>query len=497
MRFFGKKNNKQSTNNTQQSTTKHNEQIVVNPPVHKTVSKRKLKIPTIIGVFLLVIGLAAGVYLIQSRQVFKLGATGEASPKDVRIANINGSSFSVSWTTQVESEGFIAWGKSESSLNQTTSDEVENNKYVHHVTIQNLELSTTYYFNINSNGDSYNNNGTKWKITTGPQLTSPPIISPISGSVLLEDGSPAGNTLVYIMIGGASLLSTTTSQSGNWVLPLSSLRTTDLTSFMQINEGSTIIEIFVQANSQDSSTAKIYPEGARPTPVIIIGETHDFRNTETIKKDDITSAEVELPQEETKESKFDVSDENSESATIKAVTLESLEEGEVVTSTNPEFFGEGPAGAEVTITVESELITDDVTISSGGKWSWSPPSELEEGVHKLTLSWRDENGILRTITRNFIVQAAEGPAFESTPSATPTSSPTPSPTTSPSPTPSPTPTLTPKPTITPSATPTPTDSGLPEAGSLTPTWVLSIMGTGLLIISGVAVIASSSKRNYQ
>jgi len=97
------------------------------------------------------------------------------------------------------------------------------------------------------------------------------------------------------------------------------------------------------------------------------------------------------------------------SPSAETVTLESLDEDEIITSTEPEFFGEGPPGTTITITIESDPITDQTTISSLGGWNWSPPEGLSEGAHKITITWRDASGILRTLTRTFIVQASEGP----------------------------------------------------------------------------------------
>ena len=153
------------------------------------------------------------------------------------------------------------------------------------------------------------------------------------------------------------------------------------------------------------------------------------------------------------------------------VTIDSIDEGEIITTIIPEFFGNGPQNITLEITVESELQGGSLATNSDGVWNWSPPNNLEPGEHKLTLKWRDETGILRTITRKFIVQAAEGPAFESTPSATLSPSPETIPST--------TPVATFIATFTPESTLAPT----PETGSLTPTIGLFIMGIGIFMSS--------------
>ncbi|MEJ2441708.1 MAG: Ig-like domain-containing protein [Patescibacteria group bacterium] len=436
---------------------------------------KKNKIPTILGILLLVFGIAAGTLLVQNKQIFKLGASPQSSPKDVRITNITDASFTVSWVTDKNTGGFVSWGESENSLNKTEIDEIGEMNDTHFATIQGLTENKTYYFKINSDGSEYDNNGIPWQITTGPKLANGSGTNSIAGSVLTTTGSPAQNAIVYVTLAGASPLSTTTSQNGSWVLPISSARDQNLNSFVVINETTTLVEISVQAGSRGVATAQIYPASAKPTPPIVLGRTQDFKNLSPSETTGVPKANVSLPSEATPSSGFDVP-EGSATPSAETVTLESVDEGEVITSTEPEFFGEGPPGTKITITVESDPVSDTITVPFSGDWNWSPPDDLEEGSHKITLTWRDDSGILRTLTRTFIVQAAEGPAFESTPSA---SSPTPSPTASASPTLSPSPTA----SATPTTTPVSTLSGIPDSGNLKPTILYSIMGLGLITFS--------------
>jgi hypothetical protein len=442
---------------------------------------RKSKIPTIIGVILLLAGVAAGVFLIQNQQIFKLGAAPESEPKNVRITNITGHSFAVSWVTDKKTSGFIKYGE-EGSFNQTDLDEISGQNYLHYLTVKGLTPQTAYTFKINSGGDDYDNNGAPWQVTTGPELAQPTSTNIISGSVLTATGEPAKNVIVYVTAASASPLSVYTSENGSWLINLSQARTQDLSSYSTISNQNTLLEISVQAAERGVSSAQVYPQSAKPVPAMTLGDVHDFKNLPPSDTDEIPEATLDLPtQEATEESKFDV--EGGESQDPSSVTLESVDDGEVITSTKPEFFGEGPAGTKITITVESEPITQDLTIGSNGSWSWSPPSNLEKGSHKITISWRDATGVLRTLTRTFVVQAAEGPAFESTPSASPTSSPSPTSTSTPSPSPS----------ATPSPTASATAQPYPESGSLTPTYLLSIMGLGLLFLSGIATYLAFQK----
>ncbi len=438
---------------------------------------KKSKIPTLLGILILVIGIAAGVMLIRSRLFFRLGATGEFAPKDVRISNITDTSLTISWVTDRETSGFVRWGENQNSLSRTELDELATQSHTHTLTLRGLSPQTTYFFKINSGGEDFDNNGVPWQITTGSALATPNKTVLISGIILTATGEPAKNALVYLTIGGSSLLSTITSATGNWVAPISSARTADLQDYIQIDEKNSLIEISVNAGLGNVASAQIYPQSAKPAPSIILGQVHDFKNLPPAGKGQIPSASIGLPEEKTPSSGFKV-EEKTATPSAKNVTLESIKEGEVITTTDPEFFGKGPSGVTITITVESEPVSETLKIPSSGQWKWSPPSNLAEGTHTITISWRDASGILRTLRRTFIVQASEGPSFEATPSASPTSTPRPSPS------PSPSPTVSPIPTITPRISPIPsTSSGVYDSGNLTPTVLFSILGVGIILVS--------------
>ena len=286
-----------------------------------------------------------------------------------------------------------------------------------------------------------------------PPETNPAIVS---GSVLTATGQPVKKALVYVNA-ESQLFSTFTSDSGNYVIKLPNA-----------DPANTLIEISVQAGPAGVSSAQIYPQSAKPVPPIILGSTHDFKSLSPSGDGQVPGASLNLPSELNQESKFNIP-ENGTPTSSGTVTLESVDEGETVTSTQPEFFGDGPARAELTIKIESENpITDNINVGSGGSWNWRPPNNLTPGAHKVTITWKDISGITRSLTRNFIVQAGEAPAFEASGSAQTT---TPSPTPNVSPTPSP------------SFSPTPSSAPVPQTGSLTPTLLLFATGLEIIIFS--------------
>lgn len=445
---------------------------------------KKAKLPTIIGIAILVVGLIAGIFLVQQNQVFRLGAQVSPAPKNVRISNTTDDSFSVSWTTDSPVSSFIKWGAGTNQLTNTELDEIGDGGTMHYVTVRGLDPQTKYYFVINSGSEDFDNSGTNWEVTTGNRLPTPLTSYVISGTILEKDGTPAKNAIVYATVGGAAYLSTVSSSSGSWIIPISTLRNSSLAQYATLDPNKDIVEISVQANTGVAS-AQTTIAVANPLPAMSIGETYDFLSLEPSESSNLPSAGLNIPAA-SQSSGFNLT--GSETPESTSVTLDSVDAGETVTSTKPEFFGKAPPTTEITITVESTPQTGTTTSSAGGNWSWNPPKNLEAGTHTVTVSWRGVDGVLNTITRTFIVQAAEGPAFVATPSATPTNSPTSTatPTAAPSatPTPSAKPSQTPSPT--PSAKSTATAAPIPESGTLTPTLILISMGIGLLLFGTVA-----------
>ncbi|MCX6704996.1 MAG: fibronectin type III domain-containing protein [Candidatus Woesebacteria bacterium] len=452
--------------------------------------RKKNKIPTIIGIAILLAGTFAGVYFLRMSQVFRIGANATAVPKDVRTGNLSDTSATISWITESATSDFIGWGETQGSLNKVEKESDTDQKFfTHSITLTGLKADTTYFYKINSEGTNFDNNGVPWQFTTGGQITVNQNSIPISGSVITASGQPSKRALVYVTINGY-LLSTQTSDAGNFVLQLGSARSSDLKNAAQIDMAQTLLTVFVEAQGGETSSAQIFPQSANPIPPLVLGQVKDYRSLPSNQDGQNPTVNLNLPANAAQESKFNVS---TDSGVVKptSVILESLNEGETVTSDQPQFFGKGPAGETITISIHSEqLPPQTVQIPGNGSWSYSPATPLSAGSHSITISWLDTTGITRTLTRNFVVQAGEVPAFVSSPSG---STPSPTPTSASSPTPkasvSPTPTLTPKPTatatssatprITPSATPGP----LPVTGDLTPTLLLSIMGVAVMAFS--------------
>lgn len=436
---------------------------------------QKKTIPTILGVLILITGTFLGVFLLNSKQIFKLSASSETTPKNVRVSNIDDGGFTISWTTDLATSGFVVWGESISSINRVQKEDDQNSKsFTHSITLSGLKPATTYYYKINSNSVMHDNNGVPWQASTGPSIGINKNSQIISGTVVDPSGTPAKKALVYADIGGY-LLSTTTSETGNFVLQLGSARTQDLGNYLDIDPGQTLIQILIQSPPNQPASAQIYPQSANPIPPLILGEVSDFKSLPANTSGSNPNAQLNLPANTVPESKFNVPS-NLSTPTPTTVILDNLNDGEIVSNTKPQFMGKGPAGTVLTIEIHSQdTISQNVQIGPTGNWNFTPPSDLAPGNHIITVFWKDASGITRSLTRSFVVQAAEIPAFTASQSGS-TASPTPTPSPLISPTPA---------SSTPTPTTSPTVAPIPVTGSLTPTILMFIM---VLIVSTFSLL---------
>ena len=425
--------------------------------------KKIKKLPTLIGLIVLIISLGFGVFFINSRQNFRLGAQAEALPSDVKITNLTQTSFTVSWTTSIPTSGFVKWGVSEKSIQKIASEERTGLSLTHHITVTNIETGSQFFFKINSNNSDWDNNGTAWSGSTNTSGVSGEQQFFASGTIVDEKGNPLPEALIYLMTDGYTL-STLTSENGSWIIPVSS--------YVDIQDvENTLYEISIIDAKGNSSSAVIYAGSASQTPSITINKSYDFRSFKPSENGGLPESSVQVPVDAAISSRFEITSDSLPS-NKNNVSLTSIEEGETINTTTPEFFGKSPKNLDIEIIVESELQSAVVVPDINGDWKWAPPSGLSPGEHKVTIKWKDTSGIIRAITRNFYISAAEGLAFEATPSATPIESPTASPvqTAEPSNSPSPLANETPAPPV-------------PDTGVLTPTLGLFIMGMGILLAS--------------
>jgi len=442
---------------------------------------KEKKLPTILGIIILIIGLAAGVFLVTQGQTIFLRASPEVTPNQIKVTNISDNSLTISWTTQRETSGFVRYGET-SSLAITLADDRDQvtgetgSFTTHYVTLINLKPDTDYYYKIGSGGRTFPTQGEPYEAKSAPvaQGLLPPS-DVASGTVSKSDGTPAEGVVVYLTMANTSPLSALVRSSGSWLIPLNTARTTDLISFAEYDKEAQVIDILVEGGSQGHSSVITTTKNDNPVPPVTLGETYNFRQQAEPTEITPPPAETTLtPTPTSTASGFTPGDiEPTPTATPTGeLTIINPEEDEDLNSLAPNFTGTGPPGKLIDIVVESPAYTGTIRVDEDGSWDWSPPTDLEPGTHTVKVTYGGQ-----TISKTFTVLAAgesDLPAYTATPSATTT------PSLTLTPTPTPTPTTQPR-TEMPS-----TEAGVPDSGYMIPTFLVFIIGTGLILAGFVS-----------
>lgn len=462
--------------------------------------KRELRLPTILGVLVAFSGLLAGLVLVRTTIGRSTQASAEETPSDVRITNITDTAFTVSWVTARDTSGFVQYGPAGTEPDLVVSDERDlrngsvGNYFTHYVNVQGLTAATEYEFKLGSGRGTFGQNGdTTYKIKTGPAIANAPAADVAYGQVNTASGEPADGALLYVELTGAAKLSALVKTSGSWVIPLSTARTADLSSYLEYDHETTVLELTALDGQGGTSVVTAVTRDDSPLTTIVLGTNASLAN---ITPTESPAATPSGQPADDGGSKF--SGEAGETVVLLAPKF-----GEESVA-RPEIVGKAPANTQITIEVNSETqITTTVTSDADGNFSFVVPADLEPGEHTVTIT-AIVDGVVKKITRSFVVLAAEPNGeleLTASPSASPTTaaaSPTPTRTSSPTPTSAVTTTITPaatiRPTSTPTNTPMPTvmidipDDELPVTGDGDWIWLFVGVG-GAFMLGGMAILA--------
>lgn len=440
------------------------------------------RIPTLLGLILIIVGLGVTTYLVGQGGLFSIRAGPGHEPKDVRISNITDSSFTVTYTTEDLVTGALSFGESV-NLEQSALDDRDQNSgkisphKLHNITVRNLDPEKTYYFSIISGQDTYLNNSNPFEVVTGSPIDDTPLVqNPMSGKIILPNGKAPSESIVYLTTEGSQIISTLIRDDGTFLLPLNSLRTNDLSSYLKLEKGKMLKLLAIGEGL--TSNAELFSEQIEPVPTITLSNNYDFTLNRQPKENGSTTLEG-FPSFSSNQASSEPEKRNPQILTP--------ENKQGFTDQQPEFKGTAPANETVEIIINSEEeIKATVTTDANGNWKYRPTTELAPGDHTITITTKDAAGNTKTITQSFIVYASGNQIANANGSPTPTKSPTPTPTIQNIPasitnTPEPTTKVTTVITESPTTSPSITSTQL----TLTPTTPLPPTGNATIITAGV------------
>ena len=195
-------------------------------------------------------------------------ATATGANSTIRMmqeTNVRDTSFTIIWTTNSAVTGFLKWGVSGNEPVRVAYDPRGSLSVstVHSVTVNDLQPSTQYAFDIVAGNTVFTNSGYHFDVTTGPTI---PVTAPdlAAGRVTLVSNKAPGGALVRLnasnSTGGSATISAlvTASDSSTWVLDLGSLRTPDLSrSYPTSGDTTVTIEAFGGFTGEANSTVTV------------------------------------------------------------------------------------------------------------------------------------------------------------------------------------------------------------------------------------------------
>lgn len=236
----------------------------------------KFKIPTILGLGIIIAGIIGGVILTLKEQIFISKASPDVNPQNITLTNISDNSVTISWQTSIPVSSFITFGQTNPN-EQTILDDRDSNQpkpfSMHYFTIKNLLPKTTYQYRIVSGKTP----SEITKFTTATPLSTQTGFRPIIGSII-DGNKPLNEGIVYLSIADASVESSLVKNSGNFLIPLSKLRTGDLSGNFSLTKD-TIAKLTIISNSKQTTVLFRLGSLEQSLPIIKIGEDLDLINT--------------------------------------------------------------------------------------------------------------------------------------------------------------------------------------------------------------------------
>lgn len=387
------------------------------------------RIPTLLGLVILITGLVAGIALVNRRTSLESKAGPTESPKNIKLSNISATGFSVNWATDTPMTGYIKYSEDPAKINLPAGDVrdqisgTSQNYTNHYVNITGLGPNKTYYFNIGSGSQTYSDNNKPFQVRTWVQANTPPE-DVVNGKVVTTEGGPVSGAIVLLDIEGGETLSTITKNDGTWRINLASVRD-KAGKVLTYDPKTAPISIFIQAGAQGTATAVTNTEKARPVPDIVIGRNQSFVEGQGIMNTLANSMENEATRtaafQLAEASTTDITENNPIKMIYPAI------DGELVATDTPEIRGTMLPNSSLKIKVGE--LEGNISVGEDGTWKWSPTTALTSGNQTINLSYIDAQERELSLTRNFVVVAMGNigglPAFTATPSATPEMTPTP------------------------------------------------------------------------
>ncbi len=264
-----------------------------------------MRIPTLLAIIFLAAALALGVFLYRENQLLDQKRQQNFIPENIQISNISDSSVTVSWETKNLVRGSVIYAEkeflnqricnllttsciralkeaafpSDNDLPQEASDirgAGSNNVYLtHFIVLNKLKAGSEYHFRIKEDQFLFPPKALTFKTTKGSAEKTLPQ-KPLVGKVVDLSLKPIGEALVSLKIPQASLLTTISSSSGSFLIPLVNIYKEDLSTPINLTEKTFATLTIKKGNQKSEINISLPIANDRSLPTITLGENLDF-----------------------------------------------------------------------------------------------------------------------------------------------------------------------------------------------------------------------------
>lgn len=277
----------------------------------------KFKIPTVLGLTVILFGIASGVYLVMKDQIYLSQASPNTAAQNITVSNVLDNSVSISWQTKSPASSYLTFGPKNPN-EQTVLDDRDSAgketkskaRLTHYVTLKNLMPKTRYQFQVVSG--KVNSDISSFE--TSQPLSPPTGFTPIIGSVQDND-SPLNEGIAYLSLSGA-ITQSALIKDGSFLIPISQIAKADLSgSFFP--EENMQPKLLISSEKGRSNVLFKLKANLLPLPAIKLGQDVDLTTTEEIPSPSPTPTVRDL-------SKFDLNEDGKINAADYAIVLQNF-----------------------------------------------------------------------------------------------------------------------------------------------------------------------------
>ncbi len=253
----------------------------------------KFRIPTLLGLGIIISAITAGVFLVLKEQTITSQASPNLTVQNITLTNLSDDSATIFWQTSAALPSFITLGSQNPSETTILDDRdtipASDNagpkaRLLHYATIKNLLPKTTYRYKITSG----NSSSDTFEFTTAAPLNFQTGQRPVIGSVLDGD-KPLAEAVAILSITNAATQSALIKEDGNFLIPISQVRKADLSEGISLTENTTAKLTILSTKGQAAAIFRL-ADFENGLPPIVLGENLDLTSLkENLTKYDLNA----------------------------------------------------------------------------------------------------------------------------------------------------------------------------------------------------------------